>query len=565
MDELPLRLKTFLTEAAGRLREARLPEALAEAMGRLSGRVDQPCVVAVVGRMKAGKSTFLNALLGGDLAKVGAAETTATINYFCYGRPNPERPARCHWQNGAVTEVDQAFVDGLQGNDVETLRRAGGIRHLEYHLPIPYLSRVTLVDTPGTCAVVEEHVQRTAEFLALERQLRDRRNAETERLGGSADAVIYLVGQVARATDQAFLDEFQDVTCGRSRALNALGVLAKVDLHPEILERRQELAGKIAAQLRTSLNTVVPISAGMQRAVDRLRDRGATGIADFLASLRRIPPQRLDKLLASEEFFRELEMDDCPVSPAERERLLGEMPWAVFTTLARAAASAAFEPVATEAQWRSLSGFDRLRDLLDRHFVRRAQFLRSYRIVNDARSLLNEVRFKHMPEQRKADRERRAQLDRFLGFVRGVGGDPAVARELEDFLVRQSGLQKGCEDLEATWKSLDRRLAEFVHELEELNADFEALQALDDYAPTFSAAELDELRSLFGLYGLEPAQRVHGRTDTAHLAARQQHWLRVSTQEDHVHRRAAAERAIAAYGNVIVSLAPGKEAAERPS
>jgi hypothetical protein len=261
--------------------------------------------------------------LGEDLAKVGAAETTATINYFRYGHSAPGRPVRCYWHNGTFTDVDRAFVDNLQGNDVETLRRASGIKHLEYHLLNSYLERVTLVDTPGTCAVVDEHVQRTAEFLALARPLGERHNDETERLGGEADAVIYLVGQVARATDQALLDEFRNVTRGRSRALNALGVLAKIDLHLEILDRRHELADKIAAQFKTSLNTVVPISAGMQRAVDRLREQGTTGIADFVATLQRIPSHRLDKLLASEEFFRELETEDCPVSAAEREQMLG--------------------------------------------------------------------------------------------------------------------------------------------------------------------------------------------------------------------------------------------------
>ena len=92
--------------------------------------------------------------------------------------------------------------------------------------------------TPSGESRVDEHVQRTAEFLARARQLRQRHNAETERLGGEADAVIYLVGQVARATDEAILDEFQNVTGGRSRALNVLGILAKIDLHPEILDRR---------------------------------------------------------------------------------------------------------------------------------------------------------------------------------------------------------------------------------------------------------------------------------------------------------------------------------------
>jgi Dynamin family len=344
MTELPLALKTFLLEASEKLREIGLPKSLGDGVECLAGQVDQPCVVAVVGRVKAGKSTFINALLGEDLAKVGVTETTATINYFRYGQTNPARPVRCHWQNGSVSEEDRSFLDGLQGNDTETLRRANGIKHLEYHLLNPYLENVVLVDTPGTSAVVDEHVQRTAEFLALRGQLRERQNQDTRKLGSEADAVIYLVGQVARVADQAFLDEFREVTGGRSRALNAVGVLAKIDLHPEILSRRHELSDKIAQQLKTSLNAVVPISAGIERAVDRLRAAGESGVNDFLTTLYRIPPPTLEKFLHSEEFFRELETDDCPVNVHERKQLLGDMPWAVFTALVRTESRRALTP-----------------------------------------------------------------------------------------------------------------------------------------------------------------------------------------------------------------------------
>src|SRR5215210_9322909 len=142
-------------------------------MEGLAKQVHEPCVVAVVGRVKVGKSTFVNALLGEDLAKVGTTETTATINYFAYGQPDPDQPVRCHWRGGKVTNESKAFLDGLQGNDLETLRRADGIDHLEYFLPNPILKQITLVDTPGTGSVVGEHQERTAEF-ALERQLRTR-------------------------------------------------------------------------------------------------------------------------------------------------------------------------------------------------------------------------------------------------------------------------------------------------------------------------------------------------------------------------------------------------------
>ena len=89
------------------------------------------------------------------MAKVGVTETTATINYFKHGVPDdPSRPVRCHWRGGHTTDVGREFLDGLQGADLEALRRAEGIAHLEYRLPNKYLERIVLVDTPGTSAVV---------------------------------------------------------------------------------------------------------------------------------------------------------------------------------------------------------------------------------------------------------------------------------------------------------------------------------------------------------------------------------------------------------------------------
>jgi ribosome biogenesis GTPase A len=143
-------LVAILRRAAERLRGEGSLGDMAERMEWLAGGVHQPCVVAVAGRVKAGKSTFVNALLGEDLAKVGTTETTATINYFTFGEPDAERPVRCHWRGGKVTDESREFLDSLQGNDIETLRRADGVAYLEYFLPNPLLKQITLVDTPGT-------------------------------------------------------------------------------------------------------------------------------------------------------------------------------------------------------------------------------------------------------------------------------------------------------------------------------------------------------------------------------------------------------------------------------
>ena len=138
-------------------------------MERLASQVCEPCILAVVGRVKAGKSTFINAFLGDNLAKVGVTETTATINYFRYGTPvDPDRPVRCHWQSGRQA-VTHAFLESLQGNYIEALQRAAGIEYLEYMLPNPSLREVTLVDTPGTGSCGRRASKFTAEFLKLQR------------------------------------------------------------------------------------------------------------------------------------------------------------------------------------------------------------------------------------------------------------------------------------------------------------------------------------------------------------------------------------------------------------
>jgi predicted GTPase len=373
MRTLEASLETLLLEAARRFRDEGLPPELAARLERLAAEVKEPCVVAVVGKVKAGKSTFLNALLGEDLATVGTTETTATINYFRYGTADAERPVCCYWRGGQPTQETRAFLDSLQGKDLETLRRADGIDHLEYRLPNTFLQRVTLVDTPGTSAVVDKHQDRTAEFLAMQGQLSKRHDQETRQLSQSADAVIYLIGEVVgREPDRAFLEEFAQLTGGKSRALNAVGVLSKIDLQPEVLRRRQELSRKLSQQLRHALNTVVPVSAGLQRALDQLVADDRAGLRHFVETIRRIPPARLAKFLDEEEFFLNQEPPDCPVSPQERQTLLGSLRWTVFTTLAQVAAEAALLLEQVEARLRELAGFEPLRQLLERHFFQRA-------------------------------------------------------------------------------------------------------------------------------------------------------------------------------------------------
>lgn len=551
-------LAQALERGAACLRESGLPAEHATQLERLIGQIDQPCVLVVVGRMKAGKSTFVNALLGEDVARVGITETTATINRFRYGNPaDADRPVRCRWRGGQEEHVSRDFLDSLQGTDPEALRRAEAIDHIEYLLPNPYLRDVTLVDTPGTAAIVPEHQDRTAEFLSLHRQLRERHDQDTQRIGSEADAVIYLVGPVARATDQNLLEEFGLATGGRSRALNAVGVLAKIDLQPELLARRQDLAAKIAGQLKDSLNTVVPVSAGLCRVLSRLCADGNRELRRWMTLLRQIPAQRLQKLLDDDQLFLG-DYDDCPVTVAQREQMLGQLDWGVFTTIARVAADPALGEAAVVARLEDLAGFAPLREVLERHFFKRSRFLRGYRITCDARRIVSDLRFRVLPASRKRDREENARRDRFLRFLASAGGDAAVARELSEFVSLHCDAAKRADRLEAAIKKLDRELARLFHGLEEYNADFEALDDLQTWAALFSPAEVEELRALFGLRGTETEKRLPpGRATPDYVGERQRAWSEAGRRGRDPARCRVARRAEARYALVLHELTEG--------
>lgn len=557
MSDIQTLIRQALNHSVEQLQPYGLPTSLVDGFTQLASQVEQPCVVAVVGRVKAGKSSFINALLGEDLAKVGTTETTATINHFVYGQAaNVQRPVRCYWRNQHYTDEERTFLDRLQGNDVETLRLADGINHLEYRLPNDFLKHVTLVDTPGTEAVVDEHQNRTAEFIRLHGQLRARHDQETTTLRETADAVIYLISQVARSTDagflQHFLQEFSQATQGRSKALNAIGVIAKVDLLPELLRTRHTMAAKIAHQLKDSLNTVLPISAGLERALADLRQEEGAALRRLTGALRQIPPTRLEKLLDSDEFYLEL---DCPVSVAERRALLGTMPWSVFTVLARLASNSELAPPQFISEVAQLAGFEPLREVLERHFFQRGQFLRGYRIMNDAYRLLKTIRYDHLPARRAQESEEQARMDRYREFIHYAQGDAAVGQELLAFLDKQSFHRVA--EIETVYRRLDREFGRILNELDEHNADFEAIQVMERHSAQFNDTEQDELRALFGLYGLASAQRLPTAqmTDTAgYIERRQQQWQQVSLWDRSQERRSVAERAMVRYGLILGEL-----------
>jgi small GTP-binding protein len=120
-------------EVAARLENLGVPNATRKALSDSLDQLARPFLLVVVGEFNAGKSAFINALLGARILEEGVTPTTSRVGILQYGAELAHRTR----------------PDGL----VETTAPADILRVLQ------------VVDTPGTNAVLREHEALTRDFL----------------------------------------------------------------------------------------------------------------------------------------------------------------------------------------------------------------------------------------------------------------------------------------------------------------------------------------------------------------------------------------------------------------
>jgi GTP-binding protein EngB required for normal cell division len=219
---------------------------------------DRPLLIAVMGEFNAGKSSFINALVGADVAPVGVTPTTATVNVLRYGPAG----GRVLYQDGRAEDLPAAEVSpflGRLGPD-----EAAAVRMVEIFFPLEVLRRVEMVDTPGLNSLRPEHERVARAFLT------------------EADALVWLfaVGQAAKATESEALNAARDA------GKRVLGVLSKADQADA--EDLAQVAAHVRSTIGDRIEDLIPLSArdavrGKRQQDERLLTR--SGLPALLAAL----------------------------------------------------------------------------------------------------------------------------------------------------------------------------------------------------------------------------------------------------------------------------------------
>lgn len=329
---------------------------------RTRERLDEPLRVAVAGRVKSGKSTLLNALVGERLAPTDAGECTRIVTWFQDGHtyrvdiyPRDERPRQARFtRDEGVLDVD---LGGLDPEKVD---------QLVVTWPSRALRRSTLIDTPGIGSLTESLSRRTWELLTLDDE------------EAPADAVLYLMKHL-HADDVEFLSAFHDTEVSRPNPINAVGVLSRADEigvgRLDSMASARRIAARLAtdAKVRRLVQTVLPV-AGL------LAETGATLTEQEVQQLRRIAglaPQEVEELLLSTDRFLS-GRPELGVTSTERQRLLerfGMFGIRLTTTLLRRQVAGTATELARELAERS--GLDELQEVLRSLFFERREVLKS--------------------------------------------------------------------------------------------------------------------------------------------------------------------------------------------
>jgi small GTP-binding protein len=169
------------------------------ALDRSIQQLDEFFLLVVVGEFNAGKSAFINALLGNPTLKEGVTPTTTQVNILRFGA-TPD-----HQVLDDTTHIISAPVDVLR--------------------------EISIVDTPGTNAIIREHEKITANFIprsdlvlfitSADRPFTESERAFLEMIRNWGKKVVIVINKVDILQNETDLEQIENFV--RENATNLLG------------------------------------------------------------------------------------------------------------------------------------------------------------------------------------------------------------------------------------------------------------------------------------------------------------------------------------------------------
>jgi hypothetical protein len=340
----------------------------------LRGRLDEPLRVAIAGRLKSGKSTLVNALIGRRIAPTDVGECTRIVTQFRYGTSDRVDVVRRDGTRASLPLDDHGMIPQRLGVP------RGDVSYVDVTLTSDNLRELTVVDTPGLSSANTSVSDGARQFLfgtadqggdgAVERApLAADLDADSASALSGAEAIIYVFTQSVRADDVQALEAFRSMSARlSSNPINSMGLFNKVDKLAAGGADPWPVAAPLVAEQATVLRRVVSDVVPVVGLLAETTEAGRLTAADCetLRQLARLPLTERTVLLASVDLFTSR---PCPVSAGARQRLLRLLDlYGVGFALAQLTAQPRLATGDLVRMLVAASGFPRLRQTLDQAF-----------------------------------------------------------------------------------------------------------------------------------------------------------------------------------------------------
>src|SRR5947199_9118180 len=136
----------------------------AAGFAEVTRRLAAPLQVAVAGRIKSGKSTLVNALIGRRVAPTDIGECTRLVTRFQYGTVDRVEIVFADGRKQVLPFASDGMIPAELGVDIEK------VSHIEAYLTNAVLQGMTVIDTPGLGSLDAASVSRTEQLLGAAKQ-----------------------------------------------------------------------------------------------------------------------------------------------------------------------------------------------------------------------------------------------------------------------------------------------------------------------------------------------------------------------------------------------------------
>lgn len=350
---------------------------------RCHRRLHQPMRVAIVGVIKAGKSTLMNALLQEKIVATGAVEATFNVNWLKYS----ESPSlKVYFKDNRSPETKSfSELKALTLRPQEHQDYLLSIKYIEVGYPNEILRTFNIIDTPGLKSFYEEDSKNTQNFLKL---YGEELSEVTQQEAANADAVLYLFSQGLGKGDAETVQRFQGPLAGNATPINAIGVLTKVDIYatdPSVshpIAAGQRIASRLSQNPQVSrlFYTIYPICGLLAEGVQTLTDKHFA----TLSQLAKLPEKRFARLSRYvPKFLAPYEPEDIPVSQEQRDELNQQLGLYGIIQAYHLLNSGVENREQLIAELIKKTGIPELRQLILSHFGHRAFLIKLGKVLQD--------------------------------------------------------------------------------------------------------------------------------------------------------------------------------------